>query len=193
MYFLFKGSQQSELTTDNGGSGDSYVNTIFDDEATIAITAGTVPFTGRFRPETPLNVFDGRTPNGMWVLRYTDDATTGFNSTLDDWMIEITYGNTVGIPQTVTIPSKYLLQQNYPNPFNPVTQITYGLPRNSNVQLAIYDITGKEVAVIVNQQQNAGMYEVSVDAAALNLSSGIYFYKLKAGDFEQVNKMILVK
>lgn len=191
--FLFKGSQQSELTTDNGGSGDSYVNTIFDDEAAVSIISGTAPFTGRFRPETPLNVFDGRTPNGMWILMYTDDATAGFNSTLDDWMIEITYGNLVGLPQTIIIPSKFILNQNYPNPFNPVTKIIYGLPKNSNVQLAIYDITGKEVAVIVNRQQNAGMYEVSVDASALNLSSGIYFYKLKAGDFEQVNKMILVK
>ncbi len=191
--FLLKGNQQSELTTDNGSSGDSYVNTIFDDEASIIITSGTVPFTGRFRPETPLNVFDGKSPNGMWILRYTDDAASGFNSTLDDWMIEISYGNVVGVPQTITIPSKYILSQNYPNPFNPVTLISYGLPKNSDVKLSIFDVTGKEVTVLVNKLQNAGMYKVSFDASALNLSSGIYFYKLNAGDFEQVNKMVLVK
>lgn len=191
--FLLKGSFQSELTTDNGGSGDSYVNTIFDDEAATPITSGTVPFTGRFRPETPLTAFDAKTPNGMWILRYTDDASSGFNSTLDSWTLEITYGSIVGIQQTVTIPSKFILEQNYPNPFNPATRITYGLPKNSFVKLTLFDVTGKEVSVLVNQNQNAGMYDYTIDANKLSLSSGIYFYQIEAGDFKQVRKMILVK
>lgn len=191
--FLLKESFQSELTTDNGSSNDSYVNTIFDDEAATPITSGTAPYTGRFRPETPLTVFDAKTPNGMWILRYTDDATTGFNSSLDSWSIEITYGTIVGIQQTVTIPSEFSLGQNYPNPFNPVTKVIYGLPGNSFVKIKLFDVTGKETAVLVNSQQTAGMHELLIDANSLKLSSGIYFYQIEAGDYKEVRKMILVK
>lgn len=191
--FLLKGASQSELTTDNGAANDSYVNTIFDDEAATSITSGTAPFTGRFRPETPLSVFDGQSANGDWILRYTDDAATGFNSSLDSWSIEITYGTATGITQTLTIPSKFILAQNYPNPFNPTTNITYGLPKNSFVKLTLYDINGREIALLVNQHQAAGMYEYSLDATAYSLSSGIYFYKIEAGGFSMVQKMVLVK
>ncbi|MCC7158032.1 MAG: S8 family peptidase [Ignavibacteria bacterium] len=191
--FLLRTVGQSELTTDNGSSGDSYVNTIFDDEASTPITSGTVPFTGRFRPETVLNVFDGQTVNGQWILRYTDDASTGFNSSLDSWTLEITYDVTVGITQTSIVPSLYSLSQNYPNPFNPATVISYGLPKNSHVNLTLYDVTGKEVSVLVNELQLAGTYDYTLSLNSLNLSSGVYFYKLTAGDFTSVKKMILIK
>lgn len=191
--FLKFNALQSELTTDNGGSSDSYVNTIFDDEAATIITSGTAPYTGRFRPETPLSVFDGTSPNGNWILQYTDDATTGFNSSLDAWMLEITYGTLVGINQTITIPSKYMLLQNFPNPFNPNTVITFGLPQNGFTKLTVYDVTGKETAVLVNEFRNAGMYDISIDMNSLGLSSGVYFYKLESKDFVSVKKMILVK
>lgn len=191
--FLLRATGQSELTTDNGSSGDSYVNTIFDDEATTPITSGTVPFTGRFRPETPLTAFDNQSVNGAWIIRYTDDATTGFNSTLDSWQLEITYDTLVGLPQQVNIPSNFYLEQNYPNPFNPVTVISFGLPKNSNVSLKLYDITGKELSLIVKKDLTAGIYEYTIDANSLGLSSGVYFYRLEAGDFVSIKKMVLVK
>jgi subtilisin family serine protease len=191
--FLFKGALQSELTTDNGGSSDSYVNTIFDDEATTPITSGTSPFTGRYRPETPLTAFDNTPLNGTWVLRYTDDAATGFNSSLDEWRLEITYALFMGITHTTEIPSKYGLEQNYPNPFNPATVIKYGLPRNSMVKLTLFDITGKEVSVLVNENQQAGTYEFTLDINSMQLSSGVYFYKLQANEFVSVKKMVLIK
>jgi subtilisin family serine protease len=191
--FLLRATGQSELTTDNGSSGDSYVNTIFDDEAASPITSGTVPFTGRFRPETPLTVFDNQSVNGLWIIRYTDDATSGFNSTLDSWQLEITYDTLVGITQTVTIPSNYILEQNYPNPFNPVSVISFGLPKNSSVSLRLYDVTGKELSLIVNKYLTAGIYEYTIDANALGLSSGVYFYRLEANDFVSIKKMVLVK
>ncbi|MFZ5948283.1 MAG: T9SS type A sorting domain-containing protein [Stygiobacter sp.] len=108
------------------------------------------------------------------------------------------------------IPSLFELSQNYPNPFNPKTTIRYVIPsaakeskeiassqqigtRNdaSNVTLKVYDVLGKEVATLVNKRQSAGNYEVKFDAS--NLSSGIYFYKLQAGNFIQTKKMILTK
>ena len=85
----------------------------------------------------------------------------------------------------------FQLDQNYPNPFNPVTKITYALRVSGNVKLSVYDILGKEVSVIVNEHQKAGFYETTFDTSSL--SSGIYFYRLSAGDFISNKKMTLIK
>jgi Secretion system C-terminal sorting domain len=86
----------------------------------------------------------------------------------------------------------YSLQQNYPNPFNPTTQIIYTLPHSNIVFLIIYDLSGKEVQTLVNEYQTVGNYSVDFDAS--NLSSGIYFYKLKVGNnFVATRKMILTR
>jgi hypothetical protein len=90
-----------------------------------------------------------------------------------------------------SLPDKFALLQNYPNPFNPSTKIKYQLPSGSNVSLKVYDILGKEVAVLVNEFNPAGFYEVTFDAA--NITSGIYFYKIEAGEINQINKMILLR
>ena len=88
-------------------------------------------------------------------------------------------------------PEKFELKQNYPNPFNPSTKIQFYIPSTSNVKLAVYDITGKEVAVLVNENLNPGYYENVFNAG--NLTSGIYYYKLTTGNFSETKKMILVK
>lgn len=85
----------------------------------------------------------------------------------------------------------YDLLPNYPNPFNPVTKIKYQIANNSNVKLVIYNVMGKEVDVLVNAKQNKGVYEVTWDAG--NFPSGVYFYKLQAGDYTKTNKMVLIK
>ena len=85
----------------------------------------------------------------------------------------------------------FTLFQNYPNPFNPVTTISYQLPETEKVTLKVYDILGQEVKTLINEEQKSGLYEVKLDASAL--SSGIYFYKLQAGNFISTKKMILLK
>lgn len=85
----------------------------------------------------------------------------------------------------------FLLSNNFPNPFNPNTTIVYYLPISSEVKLKIYDVLGNEIATLVNEEKPAGTYEVNFDAG--NLASGIYIYKLLAGDFIQTRKMILLK
>ncbi|MBS1493262.1 MAG: T9SS type A sorting domain-containing protein [Bacteroidetes bacterium] len=88
-------------------------------------------------------------------------------------------------------PASYSLAQNYPNPFNPTTTIKYSIPNDGLVQIKVYDISGKEVMNLVNENKTAGNYEVKFNGA--NLSSGIYFYRINAGEFVQTKRMMLVK
>ena len=81
--------------------------------------------------------------------------------------------------------------QNYPNPFNPTTNISYSLAENGYVQLTVYDILGKEVATLVDQQQNSGLHSVVFDARSL--ASGVYFLRLQIGEFRISKKMVLLR
>jgi len=92
---------------------------------------------------------------------------------------------------SIETPSSYLLGQNYPNPFNPSTNIRYQIANAGYVTLKVFDILGKEIAVLVNKNQKPGTYEVTFDGESY--PSGIYFYRLEAGDFSETRKMILVK
>jgi beta-lactamase class A len=90
-----------------------------------------------------------------------------------------------------TLPSEYKLQQNYPNPFNPVTRIDYDLPADVNVSIKIFDVAGREIKTLVNENQEAGYYTMEFNAS--NLASGVYFYRIIAGDFLEVKRMVLIK
>ena len=89
------------------------------------------------------------------------------------------------------LPTTYDLSQNYPNPFNPTTTINYQVPQNSFVTLKVYDILGREVATLVNDQKTQGRYSVNFDAS--RLASGVYIYQVRANDFVSSKKMMLVK
>lgn len=93
--------------------------------------------------------------------------------------------------ETSSIPTSYALNQNYPNPFNPSTKIKFSLPSSENVKLTIYDITGRKVRELVNQDLSAGVH--TVDFNASNLASGTYIYRIQAGSYVQSKKMILMK
>jgi len=88
-------------------------------------------------------------------------------------------------------PKEFSLSQNYPNPFNPSTVIRYSLIENGHTSLKIYDIAGKEVANLVNENQNAGRFEVTFNGS--NFASGVYFYKIQSGNFSAVKRMFLIK
>ena len=102
---------------------------------------------------------------------------------------------TIGIINSVSgeqkLPAQYSLFQNYPNPFNPSTEINYQIPKESFVSIKVYDVTGREVADLVNRQQQTGNYNITFNAN--KLSSGIYFYHIVAGNYSAVRKMLLLK
>ncbi|NBC05143.1 MAG: T9SS type A sorting domain-containing protein, partial [Bacteroidetes bacterium] len=85
----------------------------------------------------------------------------------------------------------FTLAQNYPNPFNPTTQISYQLPVSSEVRLEVYDMLGRNVATLVNEQVSAGRHTVNFDAG--NLSSGVYLYRLQAGSQIMTRKLTILK
>ena len=95
------------------------------------------------------------------------------------------------LQENLFVPKNFILLPNYPNPFNPSTKIRYSIPKRSNVVIKVYDILGKEVITLVNEEKPAGTYESTWDAA--NLPSGVYFYQLKAGKYVETKKMILMK
>ena len=86
------------------------------------------------------------------------------------------------------LPTEYALHQNYPHPFNPATKILYSIPNPSFVILRVFDVLGKEVAILVNQKQSAGNYEITFNAK--NLPSGVYFYQLKTENYTATKKML---
>jgi hypothetical protein len=89
------------------------------------------------------------------------------------------------------MPQKYALSQNYPNPFNPTTTISYSIPERSSVELKIYNSIGEEIAALVNTVKEPGKYTVKWNASGL--ASGIYFYKITAGEFAESKKMVLLR
>jgi hypothetical protein len=100
-------------------------------------------------------------------------------------------GGVVSVEESKEVPTNYALYQNYPNPFNPTTNIKFSLPKASHVKLTVYDVLGKEVQTLVNNQLSAGTHTIAFNGA--NLASGVYLYRIESGDFVQVNKMLLVK
>ena len=128
-------------------------------------------------------------PNGI-VRSVTGD--TLYVSDYAARSLRMLTGITIGIINVSTIaPEKYSLKQNYPNPFNPVTNIKFEVAKSGLVTLKVFDISGREAALLVNEEMNAGTYNFDFNAA--HLSSGIYFYQLTAANYTDTKKMILIK
>jgi hypothetical protein len=133
----------------------------------------------------------------LWVCIGTDsgyEATT----TLYYNKITMTFNLNTGINNNKNIPTEYLLYQNYPNPFNPTTTIKYSIPASLNpskggafVSLKIYDILGRETATLVNEEKAPGNYEAKFNGS--KLTSGIYFYRMQAGNYVDTKKLIVIK
>jgi len=108
------------------------------------------------------------------------------------WLAQYVKDNPTGVDETVSdLPSNYELEQNYPNPFNPTTNIDYIIIKTTEVTLKIYDVLGREIKTLVNSVQTPGKYTVTFDAR--DLSSGVYFYRLGAGNFNDTKKLMLLK
>jgi parallel beta-helix repeat protein len=182
---------QDTLISRAGGDGDNFIHTVLTDSAHVSIQAGFPPFTGMYRPYNSLSNFAGSDPEGAWILEIYDEEA-GNTGQLHQWGLTISFGMLTGIdePQAV-IPTEFRLYQNFPNPFNPVTQIQFDLPRTQKVVLKVYNVLGQLVETLIDYQMSAGRHQYQWQP--VNKASGIYFYRLQAGDFNSVKKMILLK
>ena len=89
------------------------------------------------------------------------------------------------------VPIQFRLDQNYPNPFNPITTINYSIPKTGQITLKVYDVLGKEIATLVNEEESSGNYHIQFNAN--RLASGVYFYRLHSGNFVMTKKLLLMK
>jgi hypothetical protein len=142
-----------------------------------------------------------RQSDGMSILAW-QESRNGVNIFAQNVNFNGTFGPPTGLIGTGnTIPEKFSLYQNYPNPFNPSTKIKFNIPSSEEwqpkadgvgfVTLKVYDITGREIQTLVNENLQPGTYEVTFDGSGLN--SGVYFYRLISGDLRQTRKMMLLK
>lgn len=137
--------------------------------------------------------------NSWIVLRVIDSLFPGyFNFKVEIesdgwtyWIDSIRINVVTGVEDEVVIPSAFKLEQNFPNPFNPSTKISWQSPVSSHQTIKVYDVLGNEVATLIDEFRSAGSYEVEFDAE--KFSSGVYFYKLTAGNFISTRKMLLLK
>ena len=170
--------------TNPPGTGTITLDLLNKTTNTIQNRLTTFPDSLRLRIKTA-----GGVPSGNYTIRVQGNGPNG--TPVHERLININMGF-VGIStNTNQIPDKYSLLQNYPNPFNPSTKISFSLPVSGSVNLSVYDINGKLVEETVNRNLSAGYH--SFEWNAVNYTSGIYFYKLTAGNFTEVKKMILVK
>jgi len=148
------------------------------------------------------------TNNGLnWYTMSTDSVTNlkhfdfvqytnivyGWAVSSDGKVIKLidTLAVLTGVNSNNIIPHKFSLEQNYPNPFNPSTEIEFSTQKESLVKLLVYDVLGREIDLLVNENKKAGKYKIIFDGSDYN--SGVYFYKLQAGEYTETRKMILLK
>jgi hypothetical protein len=185
------GQVNARFYVGNPSSGGTLIKSV--NGTTTFHTADYIPARGN-----SIISFDWKLPGNtpayprIYVVIDPDNKIDEIHKTNDiGWkVLQYTQGTT-GIQNKSTVVSNFKLSQNYPNPFNPTTTIQYEIPNSGLVTLKVYDILGREVKTLVNQHKNSGSYEVNFNAG--NFSSGVYFYRLQAGNFIQTKKMILLK
>lgn len=177
----------------NYNSGDSilykylnYDSIITSFQSDTSDTNGLIIFTS-----TESTVIDTGESFDIYIAVAVGDSASDIASAMT--AAEARYANIITDidPGETEVPNDYYLSQNYPNPFNPSTTIEYKIPSGNFVELKIYDVLGREVKTLVNEYKNSGAYKVSFDAGIF--ASGVYFYRLKAGNFVQTKKMLLMK
>ena len=201
VYIAFVSSDEEENAQGNG-DGNTTDDIIISEDCKSVQLRKERQGSGNGRVYTiTLAVDDGNGNTGTTTCQVTVPHSQNGDPAVDDGAVYTVNGSCGGfakingeennLTQTLQIPEGYELDQNYPNPFNPSTVIRYAVPENARVTLVIYDILGNQIAELVNEDIAAGYHEVVFEGS--NIASGIYFYRLTAGSFTQINKMILLK
>ena len=197
---LFAGTEQGVFRTTNSGDLWTTINSGLTNSNILCLAINSQD---RLFAGTHGGVFSSTDDGISWIPINSGLTDTVIYSLAIDSSSFVYAGSSTGLvyrsiqPTTSVKPinnrpySSFLLEQNYPNPFNPTTSISYSIGSQKRVFLRVYDLVGKEIAILVNKEKPAGAYTVEFDAS--NLSSGIYFYQVQADDFIETKKMILMR
>jgi hypothetical protein len=179
------------LVKRRGGDGDNFISTRLFDAATNPVSSGNAPFTGDFKPDSPLKSFLGLDPNGEWKLSIYDGAA-GNTGYLQAWGLKLYFTGFTGNEKEPGSYSGYFtLNRIYPNPFNKSVKITWKLAIQAKVVLNVYDFQGRAIIKLVDEYQSAGDHEVVFNSNGL--PPGVYFYQIHVNGISRTNKMAIIK
>ncbi len=173
------------VTDNNGATGQTSGQIIINGESNNYVTVN--PANGSITPGGSQNITVSLNAENLQVGNYSGQVIISTNG--GNIVIPIDY--LVDVEQISELPTQFSLSQNYPNPFNPSTVIEFSIPQSSKVSLKVYDMLGREILNLIDEQKSAGQYKVNLNASAL--SSGIYLYKLVANNYSETKKMMLLK
>ncbi|MCK9616754.1 MAG: M28 family peptidase [Lentimicrobiaceae bacterium] len=177
------------LSNGNGGNANAYIQTVFDDEASVAITNGYPPYTGSFTPEEPLTVFDGEPVNGNWLLKVSDNGPGDYGN-LTGYCLHLQYSVDIsGI--TIPINSETCNLSVFPNPASSAFVVTYEIKNPTIVDVAIFNMMGNKVADIYKGNISKGMYIHKMHTQ--NLVGGTYFIRIQTNKGIETRKICLIK
>ncbi len=179
------------LSNNNGGEGNNYTQTIFDDQASQSIAEGEAPFTGRFRPEVPLSSLNGKQINGIWKLRIVESGLPNSGS-LNNWCLHLFYRDTssIGLPDISSEGVSGLLY-NFPNPAVTSTSIKFSLENPENIIFNLFDAKGIFIRTLSSGQYQAGDHIVVTSVS--DLEPGVYHYTLQSSSFIRTGRMVVVR
>ena len=185
------GANVSGLMIHLGPNGTTFSSPV---EITVSYDPNNLP--ANVATEADLKIVRYNSSDGTWTeLPTTVDqaanTATAQTSSFSGFAAGRVTGSVSNELDETEIPAEFVLKQNYPNPFNPSTNIEYGIPQTANVSITVYNSLGQQVATIAQGRQSAGFHTVSFDASSL--SSGVYIYRIQAGDFIETKKMMLIK
>lgn len=146
----------------------------------------------KFNPDEQMNLKWTDEQNKMKTKLAAYNGKENFEMTnAENHISELDNSDNIKSEKNKLLPAEFSLSQNYPNPFNPVTQIKFEIPKLSFVKLTVYDITGRQIAILINQELQPERYEIKFDGN--NFASGIYFYKIQTKDYSKTMRMVLIK
>ncbi|MFI5144298.1 MAG: S8 family serine peptidase [Ignavibacteria bacterium] len=184
-YFTSNEQLVIQASTNNGTSFNTLLTMNYTD-----LTTTTSCSNSEFTPSAASDWRTKKVGLPVGTNKVNIEAVSAFGN--DIWVDSICVKLFVGVqPISGEIPKIYSLSQNYPNPFNPATRIEFALPKAGMVKLVVYNVLGAEVTTLINENMQAGYHAVSFNGT--NLASSVYFYKLTAGDFTAVKKMLMIK
>ena len=182
-----------------GSDGQGFINTNFDDYSPNSIqdTNFRYPYTGSYSPVDKLWLMNGENSSGEWTLKIVDNYAPE-QGTLNSWSITLTYSTDRDVSD---VPNHFELMENFPNPFNPITRIPFDVPYYSRVKIIVYDITGREVAKLLDEFRSPrfnDFVDFDINSVRVNggsgIASGIYFYSLYSNEkFVKSRRMVILK